>query len=148
MTLDDQFSKNYRELTEKTMSFLDKYFEHIIPAGRFDPSVLQKTKEVFDQINTLIASGKESDSATLLADYLEYATAYYARTDPFRNQDDRRLCRNVILNTVQMLANLTVWTARLYGTVPEGCDVRTRLELTADWKIHCVRSGVELVSHR
>ena len=150
---------NYNRLAEEIFSFLEGYFEEIVPAGRPEEAVIKKTKETFDQLNRLAFARKsvEAERPVLTAEeeaacrkiweeYLEFAAAYLEEKALFSHLQDRRLCRYGILNCVQMLANLAVWSHCLFGGEPGAFSVERAFGLKPEWRIHKVHSGVELAS--
>lgn len=140
-----QISEQYRCLVAETFHFVKEYFENIIPAGRPDPDFYWDTKKVYD---CLEADSKQvsAECLQLIADYLEATIAYLENSQLSRHLEDRRLCRTVLLNTVQRIANLAVWLETLYRD-STACYVRESLGLTLEWKVQTVHSGVELLKN-
>lgn len=148
----------YCQLVNKNFYFIQKYFEGIVPAGRPDDGVYWRTKEVSEQLKSLVESavkhpaayqvvkgGRESEEEVnrLLEEYLNYAAEYLEKGNPWATREqNRRACRNTILTSLQMIANLTVWL-EILGEAP-AYHVSHWLNLEADWQVHSVHSGTEL----
>lgn len=129
----------YCHLVNKTFSFIQKYFDGVVPAGRLDQDIYWKTKEIYDSLETLQAARVQE----ILEDYLRFATEYFEQGNPWKNREcDRRVCRNTVLNSVQMIANLTIWL-ELLEEYP-AARVKEWLELDEEWQVHGVHSGYEL----
>lgn len=133
----------YCHLVNKTFLFIQKYFEGIVPAGRPDEEIYWKTKAMYEKIAYFWENGKAEEAEKLLEEYLEFATCYFEQGNPWKTrEEDRRACRNTILNSLQMIANLTVWLEELEKH--PACQVREWLELTGSWQVQSVHSGYEL----
>lgn len=139
----------YRELANKTFGFIQEYFDGVVPAGRPDPEIYWKTKEIYEWMEGWQegCERNECDEASvyaLLEEYLAYAECYLNQGNPWKNREnDRCTCRNTILNSVQMVANLTVFLKVLEKdgviSVVEKC-----LALDGKWQVHSVHSGYVL----
>ena len=147
----------YCHLVNKTFSFIQKYFDGVVPAGRLDQDIYWKTKEIYDSLEKLQAAQSCEEQVyencfkaelaarvqEILEDYLRFATEYFEQGNPWKNREcDRRVCRNTVLNSVQMIANLTIWL-ELLEEYP-AARVKEWLELDEEWQVHGVHSGYEL----
>lgn len=134
--------KDYCYLTNKTILFVQKYFEGVIPAGKLDEDIYWKTKAVYEQIAQAMEQ-HPAQAQELLEEYLGYANAYFENGKPWETRiSDRRACRNTILNSIQLVANLTVLLAKVAGCPT--AKVSSWLELNGQWKVQKVCSGYEL----
>lgn len=77
----------YCHLVNKTLFFIQKYFEGIIPAGRPDQEIYWKTKAVYEQIRELLDGGREEEVRQILQGYLEFATAYFEQGEPWKTRE-------------------------------------------------------------
>lgn len=133
----------YIHLVNKTVLFVQKYFEGIVPAGRLDQDIYWKTKDLYGKVEELREEGREAEAEELLWSFLEFANGYFEAGKPWETcRKDRKACRNTILNSVQLVANLTVLLAgdRDYPTT----KVEGWLALDCSWEVHRVTSGYEL----
>lgn len=130
-------------MVNKTVQFVQKYFEGIVPAGKLDRDLYWKTKSVYERAERLLECDKEEEAQELLADFLEYANSYFEAGKPWETcHNDRQACRNTVLNSVQLVANLTV----LLRPVPD-CPTQTVsgwLQLSEAFRVQSVHSGHEL----
>ncbi len=139
----------YCHLANKTFFFIGKYFEGVVPAGRTDEKICERTKEIYRLLEQDMETGAIEEAVKLLEEYLSFATEYFEQGNPWKTREkDRRTCRNTILNTVQMIANLTVWMKALSAadqwSFCPAAKVEQWLSLDGKWQIHSVHSGVEL----
>lgn len=139
----------YCHLVNKTFFFIDKYFEGVIPAGRVDVEVYERTREAYSLLEHYRETGDKEEAGKLLEVYLTFATDYLEQGAPWRTREtDRRGCRNTILNSVQMIANLTVWLKALSAEeqwpLCPAAKVQEWLSLGEQWQVHSIHSGFEL----
>ena len=157
--------KEYCRLVNENIYFIKTYFEGIVPAGRPENEIYWRTKATGEQLRVLwekeagnesklqgkkvnfayVGNGNraEAEINRILGEYLNYATEYLEKGEPWNTiEQDRKACRNTVLNSLQMIANLAVWLAIL-GEYPAN-SVLKWLELEAAWKVQSVHSGVEL----
>ena len=139
----------YCQLANKTFFFIEEYFERVIPAGRVDAEVYERTREVYSLLEHYREMGDKEVAGKLLEEYLTFAMDYLERGAPWRTREsDRRACRNTILNSVQMIANLTVWLKVLFASeqwpLCPAAKVQEWLLLSEQWQVHSIHSGYEL----
>lgn len=133
----------YCHLVNKTILFVRKYFEGIIPAGRLDQDLYWKTKALYEEAGYLFQEQRPEEAQHLLEDFLRYANGYFDDGRPWETRrTDRRACRNTVLNTVQLIANLTVLLSPVLDYPTD--KVSSWLALGGEWKVQSVRSGYEL----
>lgn len=133
----------YCHLVNKTILFVQKYFEGIVPAGRVDQEIYWKTKSVYEKAAAYQGNGMEEELFELLESFLEYANNYFESGKPWETcRADRRACRNTVLNSVQLIANLTILLSPVIDYPTD--KVSGWLELKDCWKVQSVHSGYEL----
>jgi len=138
-----KLTQGYCYLVEETVRFINKYFEGIIPAGRVEEDIYWKTKELYNQVQALLICNRRQEVEALLEDYLEYALQYYKDGNLWEIiETDRKACRNIVLNSMQMMVNLTVLLEAL-EFVPAKA-VSSWLKLSKEWQVHRLCSGSEL----
>lgn len=157
--------KTYCRLVNDNICFIQDYFEGIVPAGRPDEEIYWKTKAVGEQLRALLeeesikegklrgkkanytivgnAMATEAEINRILGEYLEFAVNYFEKREPWNTiETNRKACRNTILNSWQLIANLTVWLDIL-GEAAANKALQW-LELDTEWKVHSVHSGLDL----
>ena len=134
MNENTRLMNEYCTLVNKIFAFIQEYFDGIVPAGRPDPEIYHKTKAIYEQLENWgeDSEGKEcrKDAAqVLLEEYLVFAEAYFAKGNPWENRENNRsICRNTVLNSVQMIANLTVWLNSPGGDVFAASQIYSMLK--------------------
>jgi len=135
--------EEYRNFVNETLGFLENNFENVIPAGRVDQGIHLWTKDVFKKAERLQATGKKEELEILVENYLKYSLEYFKLNTPWQNVEaDRRICCNAILNTVQLVVNLSV-LMQAVGYEPAG-KVLNLFGFEGSLQIHNIHSGYEL----
>lgn len=135
--------EEYRKLVNETFHFIEQNFENVIPAGRVDQGVTLWTKDVFKKAERLQAAGNKEELELLVKNYLNYSLEYFKLNTPWQNvEEDRRICCNAILNTVQLVVNLSV-LMKAIGYEPAG-KVLDLFGFGDSLQIYNIHSGYEL----
>ena len=137
------FADEYCGYVNETLKFIETYFENVIPAGRADQGVYLWTKDVYKKADKLILADRKADLEVLVKNYLNYSLEYFKLNTPWQNVEaDRRICCNAILNSAQLVVNLSV-LMNLIGYEP----ARKVLDLFGvedELRIYNIHSGYEL----
>lgn len=135
--------ESYCELVNEINVFIREYFEGIVPAGKLNQDIYWKTKGIYEQVAAAWEQGKTGEAEELLAEFLDYAVSYWEEGRPWDTcLENRPACRNTVLNSVQLVANLTVLLMPVWKH-PAG-EVCRWLNLDDCWQVQKVRSGYEL----
>lgn len=138
-----QLAEEYCRFVNETFEFIDKNFENVIPAGRLDQGIFLWTKDIYKKADHLMAEEKQEELEVLVKNYLNYSLEYFKLNTPWQNvQADRRICCNAILNTVQLIVNLSVLMNAI-GYQPAG-KVLNLFGFDEDLRINHIHSGYEL----
>ena len=87
--------------------------------------------------------GDQDEQTALIRAYLREAAQLYVEGEPWKTRiTDRRLCRNTILNHLQMLANVSFWLREQGEPLAEEVCGWLLAQETAD--VQKVRSGQSL----
>lgn len=133
----------YCHLVNQTIQCVEKYFEGIVPAGRPDRQIYWKTKEIYDTVSELLEKGEKEQAKRTVMEYMAYCETYLKEGEPWKTwKEDRSLCRNTVLNCVQMVANLSVLMTP-FVKYP-ALKVESWLDIKGDWQVQSVHSGYEL----
>jgi len=136
--------KEYCKLVNETFGFVKENFENIVPAGRRDPGIFLWTKDIYKKAERLLSEDKTEELEDLAENYLKYAKEYYLCGTPGQiMKNDRRTCCHTILNTVQLVANLSVLMDALGCS--QAAEVMKALNMERTWTIQNVHSGFEVI---
>ena len=161
MSKREELIREYCRQVNESLHFIQKYMEGIVPAGRCDEDIYWKTKKVGEKLHETVADseayetgkhigtmvGKELQQIELIKEYLREAAQLYADGEPWKTRiTDRRLCRNTILNHLQMLANASFWLREQGEPLAEEVCGWLLTQETAE--VQKVRSGQSLENAR
>ncbi len=135
--------EGYCTFVNDIFKFIEVNFENVIPAGRIDPGVFLWTKDIYKKADRLKIAGKQEELELLVKNYLKYALEYYKLNTPWQNVEaDRRICCNALLNTMQLVVNLSVLMVFIdYQPAQKVLDV---FGFDHTFQINHVHSGCEL----
>lgn len=143
MSGNTELLNGYCHLVNKTVLFVQKYFEGIVPAGKLDQDLYWRTKAVYERAEGLYNCNKEEEAKALLEDFLEFANSYFESGRPWETcRNDRSACRNTVLNSLQLVANLTVLLRPVLDYPTQ--TVSGWLQLNEAFRMQSVHSGHEL----
>ena len=168
MSKREELIREYCRQVNESLHFIQKYMEGIVPAGRCDEKIYWETKKLSEQLHFangnsgIQASGRHSGNSSvsaalksgnngiqkkeqivLIQAYLTEAAKLYEQGEPWKTRiTDRRLCRNTILNHLQMLANVSFWLKNLGEPLAE--EVCGWLLTQESEDVQKVRSGQSL----
>lgn len=152
---------NYEYLVTATFTLIQEAFEGIVPAGKIDQDIYWYTKETGDRLKDMLenknnqmgrgsvkAAGRikgrqQAEAEILLNQYLAFAIDYLEQEQPWKLlEENRSACRNTVLNTLQMLANLTFWLGKTKEQT--ALSIQSALPMENTWKVHRIVSGTDL----
>ena len=125
MSKREELIREYCRQVNESLHFIQKYMEGIVPAGRCSEELYWETKKISAELQ------KSNHEQTALI------------REPWKTRiTDRRLCRNTILNHLQMLANVSFWLREQGEPLAEEVCGWLLAQETAD--VQKVRSGQSL----
>ena len=142
MSKGEELIREYCRQVNESLHFIQKYMEGIVPAGRCDEKIYWETKRISEKLHVGNNIGNYEQTALIQA-YLSEAAQLYAAGEPWKTRiTDRRLCRNTVLNHLQMLANVSFWLKNLGEPLAE--EVCGWLLVQEAEEVQKVRSGQSL----
>ena len=114
MSKREELIREYCRQVNESLHFIQKYMEGIVPAGRCDEEIYWETKRISEALKSGNNRKQKEEQTALIQAYLTEAAQLYADGEPWKTRiTDRRLCRNTILNHLQMVANVSFWLKNL-----------------------------------
>ncbi len=99
----------YGNFINRTLAFINKYKDDIIPDGTLDADVKSKIDETFIKVGADIESAKFRDAMRDLFDLVDFGNRYYDNHKPWETRTtDPADCDHTLFNCVQIIANLAV----------------------------------------
>ena len=138
MSKREELIREYCRQVNESLHFIQKYMEGIVPAGRCSEELYWETKKISEELQK-----SNHEQTALIRAYLRESAQLYVEGEPWKTRiTDRRLCRNTILNHLQMLANVSFWQREQVEPLAEEVCGWLLAQETAD--VQKVRSGQSL----
>lgn len=133
----------YGNFINRSLSFINKYWDGIIPDGAPDAQINKEIEELYTVTGKLIEKGVFKDAINGIFDYVRKANKYFDTQSPWiTRESDETACKNTLYQCVQIIANLAVV---LYPFLPFSSEkVCKWLQLDYVWKPQSVPTGYRL----
>ena len=130
----------YGNFVNRTLAFIYKYFDGVIPAGDNDGEIDIKIEKVYVDTGKLIEKGELKKALDNIFEFVRFGNKYFDTKRPWETRKtDIKTCGDTLFNCVQIIANLSV----LLGPfLPFSSDtVRGWLDIDSRWRPVGVKSG-------
>lgn len=133
----------YGNFVNRSLSFIKKYWNGVIPEGTDNSEIIEKTDELFVATGKLIEKGAFKDAIGGIFDFIRAANKFFDTEQPWITRDtDENACKNTLYQCVQIIANLGVL---LYPFLPFSSEKVCRwLDINNKWERKSVPSGYRL----
>ncbi len=130
----------YGNFVNRSLSFIAKYCDGIVPEGIADPALTAKIDALYASVGSQIESGLFKDALEEIFAFIRGANKYFDTKQPWITRNtDKNDCDNTLYQCVQIIANLAVLLAPF---VPfSSKKVLTWLNLTDSWERKSVAPG-------
>ena len=99
----------YGNFVNRTLMFIVKYFDGIVPKGINSPSLNNQIDALFVSIGRQIENGTFKDAIAEIFDFIRYANKFFDTRQPWITRTtDTKACENTLYQCVQIIANLAV----------------------------------------
>lgn len=99
----------YGNFVNRSLAFISKYFDGIIPAGIDNPSINNRIDALFVSVGKQIENGAFKDAITEIFDFVRNANKFFDTKQPWITRTtDTKACENTLYQCVQIIANLAV----------------------------------------
>jgi len=93
----------------RTLAFVYKYFDGIVPDGKPDSEIADKTSIIFQSVGNLIENGSLKEVIYTAFEFVRYGNKFFDTQRPWETRNtDIPACSTAIFNCVQMIANLAI----------------------------------------
>lgn len=97
----------YGNLVNRTLVFVEKYFNSEIPKGELDSKIRADIDVLYKEIEVLIESGSLKTSVEKIFDFIRSINKYFDETAPWITiNTDKTQCINTIYNCLAAIANI------------------------------------------
>lgn len=133
----------YGNFINRSLSFINKYWNGIIPSGEDNAEITEKIEELYVTIGRLIEKAAFKDAINEIFDFIRYANKFFDTEQPWITRDtNERVCKNTLYQCVQIIANLAVL---LQPFLPFSSEkVCKWLNINSKWERKYVPAGHQL----
>lgn len=99
----------YGNFVNRSLAFIVKYFDGIIPEGIANPSINEHIDELFISVGRRIENCTFKDAIAEIFDFVRNANKFFDTEKPWITRNtDIKACKNTLYQCVQIIANLAV----------------------------------------
>ena len=133
----------YGNFVNRTLAFIAKYHDGIIPAGTLSPDWEEALTKAYAVVGRHVENGEFRDALREIFDLVRSANKYFDTAQPWITRtEDPQACQNTLFQCVQIIANLAVL---LTPFLPfSSGKVKEWLELKNAWEKQSVPAGFAL----
>lgn len=133
----------YGNYVNRSLAFIEKYWEGIVPEGTDDPEVNGQLEELFADTGRRIEAGAFKDAIAGIFEFIRSANKLFDRQQPWITRtSDTDACKNTLYLCVQIIASLAVL---LYPFLPFSSEkVCKWLGIKNVWERQSVPAGYVL----
>ena len=138
----------YGNFINRTLAFIVKYHDSVIPSGEIPSGVLDShiqegLDDLFQSVGNHIENGSFKDALHEIFDYVRFANKYFDDKKPWNTRTtDPKDCEQTLFNCVQIIAALSLVLAPFLPFSSE--KVQKWLSLDATWNRQSVPAGYKL----
>ena len=133
----------YGNFVNRSLSFIIKYWDGIIPTGTDSPEINAKIDELYEECGRLIERGAFKEVLNEIFDFIRASNKFFDTEQPWLTREiNERKCKNTLYQCVQIIANLAVL---LQPFLPFSSEKVCRwLNIRSTWERKTVPSGFKL----
>lgn len=133
----------YGNFINRSLSFIIKYWDGIVPEGEPDKNICEQIDEVFAETGALIEKGAFKDAINGIFHFIRKSNKYFDTEAPWITRTaDEKACKNTLFQCVQIIANLAVL---LYPFLPFSSQkVCSWLDVRNCWERQSVKAGYHI----
>lgn len=133
----------YGNFVNRTLAFIEKYFDGIIPQGQPDHEIKNGIMDLYEKVGLKIESGQLKDALDTIFDSVRAANKYFDANQPWKTRtENQEHCCETLYNCVQIIANLAIL---LYPFFPFSSEkICTWLGLRNEWTLQNASAGYHL----
>ncbi|MDF2538904.1 MAG: methionine--tRNA ligase [Herbinix sp.] len=133
----------YGNFINRTLAFINKYFEGKVPDGVIDTTLQEKIKKAFDKVGEKIERVQFKEALELIFDLVRFSNKYFDENEPWKTRlSDIDRCNHTLYHCVQLIGNLAVL---LHPFLPFSSEkVYGWLKLNPEWKPQYLNAGFTL----
>ena len=133
----------YGNFVNRTLAFVYKYFNSIVPEGKPHPEINVKITELYQTAGNLIENGSLKEAIDTVFEFVRFGNKYFDTERPWETRTvNNKNCSETIYNCVQIIANLAVL---LEPFLPfSSSRIRSWLSINNEWSVKSIPSGISI----
>lgn len=134
----------YGNFINRTLAFVNKYYDSIIPEGKLEGEIKSKISILYDNAGIYIENGCFKEALSEIFEFIRYSNKYFDTEKPWETRStDKEKCDNAIYNCAQIIANLCIL---LNPFIPFSSEkIKTWLGICDNiWSFHDVAAGTRI----
>ncbi len=133
----------YGNFVNRSLSFIHKYWDGVVPQGTLDPETEQKIVTLYEHVGSQIEEGAFKDALDEIFEFVRGANKFFDSEQPWitRTSDEIK-CQDTLYQCVQIIANLAVLLAPFLPFSSE--KVSRWLSIELNWAQKRIPAGFKL----
>lgn len=133
----------YGNFINRTLAFIEKYFDGIVPNGTLNDEIKEKIVNIFTSVGNKIEAGDLKDALDEIFDLVRFGNKYFDAGKPWETRNTNIFaCGDTIFNCVQLISNLAVLLAPF---LPFSSDIICEWFATRpQWAPHFIEQGFSI----
>lgn len=133
----------YGNFINRTLVFISKYLNGIIPNGILDSDIKNNIALTFPTVGAKIENGQFKEAIDCIFELVRYGNKFFDMKEPWKTrQENPEVCMDTLYNCVQIIANLSVL---LFPFLPFSSEkMFIWLNLKNIWQVQSVSQGYVL----
>jgi methionyl-tRNA synthetase len=133
----------YGNFVNRTLVFISKYLEGIVPFGEIDAIIQVKIERTYTEAGLKIEQGQFKEALESIFELVRHGNKYFDVNEPWKTRTSASdTCNTTLHNCIQIICNLAVL---LHPFLPfSSKKLFGWLDLTADWKQQNLKAGFVL----
>lgn len=108
-TINGELLGSYGNLINRTLAFIEKRFDGVVPQGLDDESLKASTEKCFKKVGKKIEAGELKGGISQIFSLVREGNKYFDEQKPWATaKSDLEACNNTLYNCVQLIGNLSV----------------------------------------
>ena len=133
----------YGNFVHRTLAFIHRYFDAVIPDGKLDGSMKMKIHDLFASTGALIETGKLKEALDTIFEFVRFGNKFFDVEKPWETrQTNLDACTNTLYTCVQIIANLAVILEPFLPFSSE--TLKSWLQLNGNWERQWVPAGFRI----
>ncbi|HZG59755.1 MAG TPA: methionine--tRNA ligase [Anoxybacillus sp.] len=97
----------YGNFINRTLKFVEKYYDGVIPKGEVDSIIREKLDSLYDEVGHLIETAHLKQALEGIFSFVRFTNKYFDEKEPWKQlKENKALCDSAIYNCVHMITNL------------------------------------------